>query len=215
MKKIVCATLMLGALVSCASENQESAVEVMATGLIALEISTESPVQQLILEESKSYFQEMGYGLSINQEGNDFGTEGVLVYHNPMGLFSIYFEEEIPDGAIIAVPQENQSEALLLLEEMGLISLAGLAPFDLGDVEANYFDLVLMEAEIPVDLITQVDYVVETGENAYLAGLPPALRHGRYGAVYVEDGTVSDLLIGDGIQDFIAQEFQGYLLPLT
>lgn len=215
MKKIIYTTLVLGALTSCGQASSGEAVETMSTGRILLEIATENPVQAEILRENQSLFQDMGYDLSIIPEEGDFGEEGVLVYYNPMGLYSVHFDENIPDGAIIALPQENQNEALLLLEEAGLISLAGMSPFDLDDVEANYFDLVLMEAEQPVDLIEQVDYVVDSGEKAWSSAMPPALYQGRYGAVYVEDEILATVLIGEELQDFLAQRFQGYLLPVS
>lgn len=215
MKKIVYSSLLFSLLASCSHQNAEPVVETMGTGLISLDIATESPIHRAILEESQGIFQEMGYGLHI-EEGIDEGELGeVLLYYNPMGLYSVHFDENIADGAMVALPFQEQSEALLLLEEKGLISLAGMSPFDLADVEANYFDLVLMEVENPVDLVEQVDYVVETGEKAWSAGLPPAFAQGRYGAVYGEDGVVATVLTGEEMQDFIATEYRGYLSPLS
>lgn len=213
MKKIVYTSLFLLALSACANQTALD-TEVMSTGGIFLEMEAANPIQAEILRESVPFFQELGYDLSILEGEGDFGQEGVLVYYNPMGLYSVHFDEDIPDGAMVALPQENQSEALLLLEEAGLISLAGMAPFDLGAVEANYFDLVLMEAENPAELIEQVDYVVETGEKAWSSSFPPALQQGRYGAVYVEDEILATVLTGEGMQDFLVRAFEGYLLPV-
>ncbi|MBB5173502.1 MetQ/NlpA family ABC transporter substrate-binding protein [Texcoconibacillus texcoconensis] len=111
-------------------------------------------------------------------------------YIAPMGLYSEEYEshEEIPEGATIAVPEEdtNQGRALLLLEEAGFIELPedfdGVG--DARDIQANPHDIEIEEVDAAQTprVLPDVDGSVINNGVAVEAGFIPVDD-----AIFIED----------------------------
>lgn len=142
-------------------------------------------------EIDANYFQHLPYLESFNTEhGYDLVSAGGI-HIEPMALYSTKYAsvEEIPDGAVIAIPNDptNEGRALLLLESAGLITVsddAGIeaVPSDITDNPHNFQFSEIEAASLP-RVIEDVDAAVINGNYAIPAGLI-ATRDG----LYVEGG---------------------------
>lgn len=218
MKKIVIMFLLLGGLASCGTTVTEEPVVETIAPLPTLIASANTQIQGEILSKLASLCQDKGFQLEIREDSkgeNTFGEEGALIYRNPMGIYSATAVEleEPEDGTLVALPVENQSEALLLLEEQGLISLSGAMPFTLDSLEGNYFNLEFLETEEGYSLLDEVEFVILSAETAWMSGLNAPFAVGRGGEVYFHGDTVlTELLQGAEMQNYIQDSYQGRLL---
>jgi len=126
-----------------------------------------------------NFFQHVPYMEHFNEE---YGTELVSVFpvhFEPYGLYKARVEtlEDLPDGAIIAVPNDptNEARALQLLQATGLITLrdgAGLTAtkMDIVDNPKNLDIKELEAAQIPL-VLPDVDMAVINGNYALQADL--------------------------------------------
>ena len=93
-----------------------------------------------------NYFQHIPYLESFNADNGTHLVSAGAVHYEPMGIYTnqskLYTIDTIPDGAVIAVPNDptNEARALNLLEAQGLIKL---------DVAAGQTATVLDIAENP------------------------------------------------------------------
>lgn len=93
-----------------------------------------------------NYFQHLPYLESFNADNGTHLVSAGAVHYEPMGIYTnldkAYTIDTIPDGAVIAVPNDptNEARALNLLEAQGLIKL---------DVKAGQSATVLDIAENP------------------------------------------------------------------
>jgi len=193
-------------------------------------------------ELDANYFQHVPYMENFNEE---YGTDLVSVFpvhFEPYGLYKARVKniDALPDGAIIAVPNDatNEARALQLLEATGLITLkegAGLMATKM-DIIDNPKDLDIKEleaAQIPL-VLPDVDMAVINGNYALQAGL-----HIGVDAVAVEDkesigavtfanpivvkaGNENDaavlalirVLKSSEVRDFINEKYDGGVVPV-
>lgn len=79
-------------------------------------------------EVDANYFQHKPYLDNFNEENGTHLVDVTGVHFEPFGLYSTKYTslDEVPDGAIVAVPNDatNEARVLLLLQDQGLIKLA-------------------------------------------------------------------------------------------
>ena len=110
----------------------EQVVDVLAEQGITLEIETindyntpNDGVEDGSLDAN--YFQHITYMENFNAEQGTHLVSAGAIHYEPMGIYAGKSTslDEIPDGAVIAVPNDatNEGRALVLLQEEGLITL--------------------------------------------------------------------------------------------
>ena len=129
-----------------------------------------------------NYFQHKPYlDDFVAQKGVKLGSMGP-VHYEPFGIYAGRTKNlaQLPQGAIIAVPNDatNEGRALLLMQDKGLIRLkpeAGLAA-TVRDIVENPLNLKIEEIEAPqlVRALPDVDAAVINGNYAILGGLKVA-----------------------------------------
>ena len=129
-----------------------------------------------------NYFQHTTYMNEFNASDGTHLVSAAEVHYEPLGLYAgkTASLDALSDGAQIAVPNDttNEARALLLLEQVGLITLregAGITATK-ADIEENpkNLDIVELEAsQLPVRL-ADVDMAVINGNYAIDAGLSVA-----------------------------------------
>ncbi len=184
-------------------------------------------------------FQTISYFDNFIEEHN-LDLEPIAgTYIAPMGLYSDKYEshEEIPEGATIAVPQEetNQGRALLLLQEAGFIELP--EDFDgIGDASAivdnpHNINIEEVQAAQTPRVIPDVDGSVINNGVAVEAGYIPvndaifiedsdgAAAYVNILAVQSEDTDnetlqrIAELYHEEDTQEFIIDLYENSLLP--
>ena len=146
------------------------------------------PNENLVAGElDANYFQTLGY---LNNQNETHGWKLVAVkgvHIEPMGIYSDKYKsvEEIPDGASISVPndEDNRTRAIELLIAKGFLNptegeLSANTINGNADANPRGFEIVELEAaQLPLAL-ADVDAAVINGNYALGAGLPatyPAL----------------------------------------
>ena len=193
-------------------------------------------------DEDANYFQHTPYLEQFNEEnGTDLVSAG-KIHYEPMGIYAGQSDslENIPDGAVIAVPNDatNEGRALLLLQDLGIITLsedAGLEATknDIVDNPHN-IDLQEMEAAMLPQTIDEVDFSIINSNYALDAGLNPttdalATEDAQSDAaqayaniIAVKEGNENDpaiqalyaALTSDTIKDFINNTYDGAVVPI-
>ena len=189
-------------------------------------------------EIDANYFQHIPYFAEENSVGK-FGLEILGGIHiEPMGLFSTKHASlaDLPDGAEIMVPNDttNEGRALLLLEEVGLISLnsgisAGTAtPKDIVDNPKNLKFTELEAALIPQSYqdadaaVINGNYAIEHGLNPVADSIAIEGSSSPYvNVIAVKEGDADreDLkkllaaLQSDKVKAFIEDKYQGAVVP--
>ena len=130
-------------------------------------------------EVDANYFQHINYLNNYNEEnGTDLVNAG-SIHFEPMGVFAGKSDdiEAVADGAKISVPNDptNEGRALLLLQDLGLITLsedAGITATknDIVDNPKN-LDIVEQEAAMLPSTLADSDFAVINGNYAIDAGL--------------------------------------------
>ena len=126
-----------------------------------------------------NYFQHINYLNNYNEEnGTDLVNAG-KIHFEPMGVFAGKSSdiENVADGATFGIPNDptNEGRALLLLQELGLITLdadAGITatPNNIVDNPKNLEFLEQEAAALP-RTVADVDFAVINGNYAIDAGL--------------------------------------------
>ena len=128
-----------------------------------------------------NYFQHQSYLDEFNEQNGTHLVSVVNVHYEPMGIYAgkdkAVTLENIPDGAVIAVPNDttNEGRALQLLADQGLIELAedaGLMATP-KDITSNPHNIEITEVEsaaVP-SMLSDVDFAVINGNYALSAGL--------------------------------------------
>ena len=134
-----------------------------------------------------NYFQHITYLENSNAEnGTDLVSAG-LIHYEPFAVYAGTSNDldAIADGATIAIPNDptNEGRALLLLQDLGLISLSDpdnleATPKDIKDNPHNIKFQELEAAALPRAL-SSVDFAVINGNYAIEAGyhVSDALAH--------------------------------------
>ena len=134
-------------------------------------------------ELDANYFQHEPYLDNYNEQ---HGTDlvGVAAVHfEPLGIYAGKSDdlENIPDGAVFAVPNDttNEARALLLLEANGIIALkegVGLEATPLDVVENPHnIEFTELAAEQTAKVIVDVDFAVVNGNYAIEGGIKDKL----------------------------------------
>jgi D-methionine transport system substrate-binding protein len=156
-------TLKVGATTAPHAEILEEAKSLLADEGVDLEIVEFSDYPNINPSTSDgsldaNYFQHQPYLDSYNEDnGYESGVDGYLVsagaiHYEPLGLYSKTVTDvaDVEDGATVLIPNDatNEARALLLLQDLGLITLsddATLSTATVADVVENPKNLNLTE----------------------------------------------------------------------
>ena len=188
-----------------------------------------------------NYFQHITYMNNFNVEYSIEMVSAAGIHYEPFGLYAgkVASIDALADGAQIAVPNDatNEARALLLLQQVGLITLkdgAGINATKADIVEnPKNIEIVEMKAELLTTTLQDVDMAVINGNYAIGAGLKVAEAL----AVEAADGTAADAyqnvitvmaghendekiqalvkaLKSDAVKAFIEETYAGAVVPL-
>ena len=193
-------------------------------------------------EIDANFFQHITYMENFNAERGTHLVNAGAIHYEPMGIYAGQSDslENIPDGAVIAVPNDatNEGRALLLLQDLGIITLsedAGLEATknDIVDNPHN-IDLQEMEAAMLPQTIDEVDFSIINSNYALDAGLNPttdalATEDAQSDAaqayaniIAVKEGNENNEAIkalvaalqSDEIREFIETTYNGSVVPM-
>ncbi len=189
-----------------------------------------------------NYFQHVPYLEQFNEEnGSDLVSIGAIHYE-PFGVYAGRVSDlnELPDGALVAVPNNvtNEARALLLLAQEGILTLnedAGITA-TIADITENPKNIQFKELapEQLVAALPDVDVAVINGNYAIEGGLHVSqalaveandgLAATTYGNIIAttpdkaEDPalkTLVEVLQGEEIKAFIEGKYDGAVVPLN
>lgn len=187
-----------------------------------------------------NYFQHINYLDNYNKEnGTDLVSVGAIHYE-PMAVYAGKCSDldAIADGASIAIPNDptNEGRALLLLQDLGLITLSDpenleATPKDIADNPHGIQFQELEAAAVPRAL-DSVDFAVINGNYAIEAGyhVKDALAHEETGSTAVEQyaniicvaagnedsesvKALVDVLTSDDFKDYLEKTYGQDVLP--
>ena len=126
-----------------------------------------------------NYFQHITYMNGFNDEHGTHLVSAAEIHYEPFGMYAGKSAsiDALPDGAQIAVPNDatNEARALLLLQQVGLITLKDGAGINAtkADIVANPKNIEIVEtkAELLTTTLQDVDMAVINGNYAIDAGL--------------------------------------------
>ena len=122
----------MGATPAPHQEILEQVVDTLAAQGITLEIVpyNDYNVPNTAVEEGEddaNFFQHVTYMENFNADKGTHLVNAGAIHYEPMGIYAGKSDspENIADGAVIAVPNDptNEGRSLLLLQELGLITL--------------------------------------------------------------------------------------------
>ena len=187
-----------------------------------------------------NYFQHKPYLDSFNAENGTHIVSAGVIHYEPFGIYAgkTASLDELKDGAEVLVPNDvtNEARALLLLQDLGLLTLkegAGLEA-TINDITENPKNLEFIEleaAQLPRSL-QDADVAVINGNYAIEAGLKvtdalatesaDSLAAQTYGnIVAVREGdeetaktkALVEALTSDAVKTFIEGEYEGAVVP--
>ncbi|MBQ2833608.1 MAG: metal ABC transporter substrate-binding protein [Clostridia bacterium] len=179
------ATLVIGASSTPHAEILEAAKDLLAAKDIELDIVVFDDYVQPNLQLDAgdldaNYFQHIPYLESFCADNGTKLVSAGAVHYEPMGIYTnlekAYTLETIPDGAVIAVPNDptNEARALELLEALGLITLSNDAGTDATvlDIAENPKNIEVQEFEAAAvpRMLADVDLAVINSNYALQAG---------------------------------------------
>ena len=239
-------TLKVGATPAPHAEILEVVKELLAEEGITLEIAQYNDYVQPnnAVEDGSldaNYFQHITYMNQFNADNGTHLVSAAEVHYEPMGLYAgkVASLEELPDGALIGVPNDatNEARALLVLQQEGLITLdenAGITA-TINDIVDNPKNLEFSEmeaAQLPHRL-ADLDMAVINGNYAIDAGLNMAdalaieSAEGEAAQAYVnvlavKEGRESDpaiqalaaALCSDEVKAFIEENYNGAVVAV-
>ena len=222
------------------------AKDVLAEQGITLEIEefTDYIQPNMVTEDGQvdaNYFQHITYLNDFNEENGTHLVSVADLHYEPFGIYAgkTASLEELPDGAVIGVPNDptNEGRALLLLQQEGLITLkegVGLTATKL-DIAENPKNLDIQEleaAQLPRSL-DSLDLAVINGNYALQAGLNAAdalaveSADGEAAQAYVnvlvvKEGRENDPAIqalvealkSDEVKAFMEENWPGAVVPM-
>lgn len=189
-----------------------------------------------------NFFQHRPYMDGFNEEYGTHIAAVAEIHYEPFGLYGgkLSSLNDITDGSSVAIPNDgtNEARALLLLEDLGYITLkknVGLSATKM-DIEENSLnlDITEMEAAQISNAMQDVDYVILNGNYALQAGLvvnedalateeEGSLAYDTYPNVLCvkegnENNEATKALVGaltsDEVKDYISRTYQGAVIPL-
>ena len=189
-----------------------------------------------------NYFQHIPYLNNFNKENNDDLVSAIEMHYEPFGIYpgKTATLEALADGATIAVPNDgsNETRALLLLQDAGLITLAdGIDPTSdatVLDIVENPKNLNIQEiaAEQLPRSLADVDLAVINGNYALQADLNAnedslITENPEYAQVYINTvacrngdensekiQALADALRSDTVKQFIEDTYKGAVVPV-
>ena len=237
----------VGANITPHAEILEQAVPLLAAKGITLEIvKIEDSVTPNtgVIEGSldANYFQHVPYLDQFNAEnGSDLVSIGAIHYE-PFGIYAGKTKDlaDLPDGAVVAVPNNvtNEARALLLLAQEGLLTLkedAGITA-TVEDIVENPKNIQFKELapEQLVAALPDVDVAVINGNYAIEGGLHvsqalaveandglAAVTYGNIIATNPDKAqneallALVEVLQGEEIKKFINDTYDGAVVPLN
>ena len=239
-------TLKVGATPAPHAEILEVVVPILAEQGITLEIVQYNDYVQPnnAVEDGSldaNYFQHITYMNQFNADNGTHLVSAAEVHYEPMGLYAgkVASLEELPDGALIGLPNDatNEGRALLVLQQEGLITLAEDAGITatINDIVDNPKNLEFSEmeaAQLPHRL-ADLDMAVINGNYAIDAGLNMAdalaieSAEGEAAQAYVnvlavKEGRESDpaiqalaaALCSDEVKAFIEENYNGAVVAV-
>lgn len=239
-------TLKVGASLTPHAEILEEAKPILAKEGVDLEIvkieDTVTPNTGLAEGSlDANYFQHQPFLDDFNKEnGTDLVSAG-SIHYEPFGIYAGKTKslDELPDGAVVAVPNNvtNEARALLLLEQEGIIKLkddAGIKA-TAADIVENPKNITFQEIapEQLVRALPDVDVAVINGNYAIEGGLHvkdalavesdqgiAAQTYANIIAVRSEDKDneavkkLIEVLKSDEIKQFITDKYEGAVVPI-
>ena len=192
-------------------------------------------------ELDANYFQHIPYLNNFNEENNADLVSAIEMHYEPFGIYpgKTATLEALADGATIAVPNDgsNETRALLLLQDAGLIKLAdGIDPtsdatvLDIVDNPKNLTIQEIAAEQLPRSL-QDVDMAVINGNYALQADLNAEedsliTENPDYAKVYIntvacrsgdESGekiaALKEALQSDTVKQFMADTYKGAFVP--
>ena len=196
-------------------------------------------------ELDANYFQHTPYLVSFNESNGTKLVSAASIHYEPFGLYAngVASVADIADGATIVIPADssNETRALLLLAQEGLITLPeganandGVTTFDI--VDNGGYDIQTVQADAVASIFLASDegsLAVINGNYALDAGLKIA------DAIAVEDASGSaaqtyaniiavregdentektqalvKALMTDDVKQFIEETYAGAVLPI-
>ena len=126
-----------------------------------------------------NFFQHTPYLESFNADRGTNIVSVAKIHFEPLGIYpgKTASLDEIKDGAVIAVPNDetNEARALLLLQQEGIIKLkdgVGLSATKLDIVENPHnVEIYEIEAVQETNVLPDVDFAVINGNYAVSAGI--------------------------------------------
>ena len=195
-------------------------------------------------EVDANYFQHTPYLNSFNAENGTDLVSVARIHYEPFGIYAGKTASlaELPDGAKIIIPNDgsNETRALLLLQQEGLITLKegidASSAATLYDIAENpkSLDIVEMDAAMLARALQDVDLAVINGNFALAAGLNAATdalaveaADGDAAQTYanvlaVKAGHENDPAIlalvkalqSEAVRDYINQTYSGAVVPI-
>ena len=192
--------------------------------------------------DDANFFQHITYMDNFNAERGTHLVNAGAIHYEPMGIYAGKSDslENIPDEAVIAIPNDatNEGRALLLLQDLGLLTLkedAGLeaTPKDIAENPHNLQFKELEAAMLP-QTIDEVDFSIINSNYALDAGLNPttdalATEDAQSDAaqayaniIAVKEGNENNEAIkalvaalqSDEIREFIETTYNGSVVPM-
>ena len=197
-------TIKVGATPAPHAEILEVVKEILAEDGWTLEIVEfdDYIIPNTTLEEGQldaNYFQHITYMNDFNKANGTHLVSAAEIHYEPMGLYAgkCASLDDLADGAKIAVPNDatNEARALLLLQQVGLITLkegAGITATKKDIVEnPKNIEIYEAKAELVSTTLQDVDMAVINGNYAIDAGLKIADAL----AVEASDGTAAQAYV--------------------
>lgn len=240
-------TLKVAATATPHAEILAQVVDVLAEQGITLEISEYSDyvTPNTAVEEGEmdaNFFQHTPYMEKSNAEQGTHLVSVAKIHYEPMGIYAgkTASLEELPDGAVIAVPNDptNEARALLLLEAQGLIEIDDAAGLDAtpNDITSNPKNLQFKELEAPMlpQTVEEVDLSIINSNFALQGGLNPAedalasesadseAAQTYANIIAVKEGNENNeavqalvkALQSDAVRDYINETYSGSVVPM-
>ncbi|KSV59707.1 MetQ/NlpA family ABC transporter substrate-binding protein [Acetivibrio ethanolgignens] len=184
------------------------------------------------LEEGEldaNYFQTLGYMDGQNAERDMHLVSVASIHAEPMGIYSKSIADltSLPDGATIAVPndEDNEDRALRVLAETGLIAVpeeGKITPADITENPHN-FQFTEIEAGGLPRMLEDVDVAIINGNYAleadlgntsnvlYIEEIVGEKITLRGNVIAVKDGTQDSQKVKDIIEAFQSDEVRNYI----
>lgn len=192
-------------------------------------------------ELDANYFQHQPYLTDFNAENGTHLVSVASIHYEPFGIYAGKTKslDALSEGAVIAIPNDgtNEARALMLLEDLGFITLKENVGFTatILDIEENPMKLDIKEIEAAqlARSLLDVDMAIINGNYAIEAGLSVA------DALAVEDKdseaaqTYANILVvkegnennkaiqalakalqSEEVRDFINKTYNGSVIPI-